>query len=312
MPSTPFDFVDLFSGIGGFEIACKRLGGNCIAACDIDKVARDIYESNHGITPHDDIRTLKPIRNLDLVCGGFPCQSHSSLGKRLGMRDPRGKLFNDLVRFLQESQPKCFLFENVKGLLSSGDGKIFPKMLKSLRALGYIVTFDILDSQHFGLPQHRERVFIVGHRTAGFNFAPLLKRSRAPTYIKDVLDRGIPSPDLHCSVFDNTTILKVPMITATGFVLFAKLSNYTDRKLFGSDGILGTISTGSPPPIYDQRYGLVRHLSKNELKKCQGFPNTFKFPPDMSRSSVQHYIGNSVSVNVVQAIVAEMRRQGLF
>jgi DNA (cytosine-5)-methyltransferase 1 len=105
----------LFSGIGGFYLGCEKNGGKCLAACDIDPIARQIYKSNYNIQPHDDIKTMKYINNIDLLCGGFPCQSHSTLGNRKGMKDERGKLFLYLKTYIEKTKPKVFLLENVKG-----------------------------------------------------------------------------------------------------------------------------------------------------------------------------------------------------
>lgn len=299
-----FNFVDLFAGIGGFHIACQRNGGVCIGACEINADAQKLYTENYGITPHNDIRTMKILNNIDLLCAGFPCQSHSTLGDRLGFEDNRGKLFSHLRNYIKQAKPTAFLLENVKGLLSSNEGKNFKNILSSLKKLGYQVSWTILDSKNFGLPQHRERVFIVGHKSNAFDFSVLSKQSSLKT-LNDFLDKKI-SKGLKCDIFKPEDLLKVPIKTRIGFVLKAKLSNFTNRKLFASSGIIGTIATNSPPPIYDERFKMVRHLSKTELKKCQGFPSNFKFPNKCSRTFVVYYIGNAVSVNVVEEIVKQM------
>lgn len=305
-----FTFVDLFSGIGGFHKACHMKGGKCLLACEIDEGARKIYQMNYGIIPHDDIRTLQPLKNIDLVCAGFPCQSHSTLGKRRGKNDERGKLFDVLKDFIDASKPKSFLLENVTGILSSNRGHMFKHIIQSLEAIGYKVSWCVLDSKNFGLPQHRERVYIVGHKEIEFKFDRLLSTIRNKK-IKDIMDKKPNFDDLHCDIFEEAEIFDPPIRTGVGFVLRAKMSNFTNRKLFSSSGIIGTIPTASPPPIYDERYHRPRHLSKNELKRCQGFPVSFKFPGDFSRSQVVHYVGNAVSVNVISSIVQSMISQKL-
>jgi site-specific DNA-cytosine methylase len=223
--------------------------------------------------------------------------------------------------------------ENVAGLLTAQKGAAFKKVSETLAGLGYAVSHGVLDSQHFGLPQHRKRVYIVGRRVgngaAPIDFAPLLAKAarnaeRRPVVLRDILDPGPPSADLDCDIFAPGDIFAEPVRTRTGFVLRAKLSNFTNRKLFSTDGICGTITTGSPPPIYDERYKKARHLSARELKRAQGFPAGYRFAPGagrdgpagaaraaVSRSEVVHYVGNAVSVNVIAAIVGEMERQGL-
>jgi site-specific DNA-cytosine methylase len=344
----PVVFADLFSGIGGFHLGIRRaLTGaraRCAVTCEIDEGARRVYAANllrgeeaaGAAAPTvvaTDIRELSgaPYRGrLNLVCGGFPCQSYSSLGLRKGMRDQRGRLFNDLARFIGECQPRAFLLENVAGLLTSQKGAAFKKVSDTLSGLGYAISYAVLDSQHFGLPQHRKRVYIVGRRvTPGaaappFDFAPLLAKAapnaeRRPVVLRDILDPGPPPAELDCDIFAPGDLFAAPKVTRAGFVLRAQLSNFTNRKLFSTDGVCGTITTGSPPPIYDERYKKARHLSARELKRAQGFPAAYRFPTTdsaaratVSRSEVVHYVGNAVSVNVIAAIVAEMERQGLF
>jgi DNA (cytosine-5)-methyltransferase 1 len=318
-----FTFVDLFAGIGGFHLGAAAHGGVCVTACELNPEGRAIYAANHKVRAnaiHDDIYTLAPMKNVDLVCAGFPCQSHSTLGKRRGLHDKRGKLFVRLCEFIKESQPRAFLLENVKGLMSSTD---FEKsIIKPLTDCGYVLSWCILDAKNFGVPQHRERVFIVGRRVSGqktqsINITPFsfksLERSRKHKTIDDVLDVKYKdvyeSEHLECSIFEDAEMFKTPHETPTGFILRAQLSNFTNRKLFSSHGIVGTLATSSPPPIYDERNKLIRHLTKKEIKACQGFPASFKFPKEMSRSNVVYFIGNAVCVNVISAIVKEMMQQ---
>lgn len=317
-----FKFVDLFAGIGGFHLGAVAHGGICVAACEINPEAREIYAANHNVQGriHDDIYTLAPIKNVDLVCAGFPCQSHSTLGKRNGLHDKRGKLFKQLCIFIQASQPRAFLLENVKGLMSSTD---FEKnIIKPLEKCGYVVSWSILDAKNFGVPQHRERVFIVGRRQTDetihtplpFSFT-LLEAQHNNKTINTILDAKYKdvynTEHLECSIFKDVPLFTTPHITPSGFVLKAQLSNFTNRKLFSSNGIIGTLATSSPPAIFDETHKIVRHLTKKELKACQGFPASFKFPSDMSRSNVVYYLGNAVCVRVISAIIKEMKQQVL-
>lgn len=322
MPQTPtFTFADLFSGIGGFTYAAIRCGGEPLLACEIDPIARDIYAANYGLVPHPDIRTLQPLPagRLDLVMGGFPCQSHSTLGKRRGLREGRGQLFHDLERFVMASRPKAFLFENVKGILSSTN---LPRLLKPLADAGYAISYATLNSKNFGLPQNRERVFIVGvaDAHAPFDFSRLLAhkpRGGALRPMSEFLDSPAAlDPDtlesLKTDIFDGMPLWEPPKATATGFLLRAQRSNFTNRKLFSTHGIIGTIPTGSPPPIYDEARGIARHLSATELLRAQGFPVGLKRPPSaQSRIGLLPYVGNAVSPPVIQAIIREMQRQGV-
>jgi DNA (cytosine-5)-methyltransferase 1 len=305
-----FTFADVFAGIGGFHLGCAKNGGVCVQACEIDPVASYTYELNHRILPHDDVQTLmKPRPTVDLVCAGFPCQSHSTLGLRKAFKDPRGKLFDALVRYIETVRPTCFLLENVKGILSSNDGKSFARIVSSLESAGYQVVWCVLDSKNFRLPQHRERVYIVGHRNRQFDFS-LLQKHKEPRLFRDIMDKRY-DPTLACDIFDGVAISDPPRSTKSGFLLRAQLSNFTNRKLFSTDGIVGTIPTGSPPPIYDERHRVARHISVRELKLCQGFPAGFDFPKGISRSEAVKLVGNAVSVTVIDAIVKELLRQRL-
>ena len=161
-------FIDLFCGIGGFHIALTDLGAKCVLACDIDEKCREVYKNNFGIEPHKDITSLetKDIPAFDILCGGFPCQAFSHAGKQGGFEDTRGTLFRDICRILKDCQPKYFLLENVKNLKGHDGGKTIKVIYKSLQDVGYSTYKEpICLSPHLiGVPQHRERVFILGVR----------------------------------------------------------------------------------------------------------------------------------------------------
>ncbi len=161
-------FFDTFTGIGGFSLGIKNVipDAECIGFSEIDKYAMDIYEKhfpNH-INFGDIIRLeTNNIPDFDFLVGGFPCQSFSIAGRRLGFEDTRGTLFFELARILKDKRPRYFLFENVRGLLNHDSGKTFQTILRILTELGYDYQWQILNSKDFGVPQNRERVFVVGH-----------------------------------------------------------------------------------------------------------------------------------------------------
>jgi len=161
-------FIELFAGIGGFRLGLERADQfKCVWSNDIDRHASKCYREHWGGGTHfeGDIRSVDAdsIPDHDLLTGGFPCQAFSVAGKRRGFADTRGTLFFEVARIAKAKQPKLLLLENVKGLLSHGGGKTFETILITLDELGYDVEWQVLDSQYFGVPQHRERVFIVGH-----------------------------------------------------------------------------------------------------------------------------------------------------
>jgi len=161
-------FVDLFAGIGGFHLGIKKAIPNaeCVWWCDNDKHARMIYEKHFpGILNAKDIRKVdaKQIPDHDLLCAGFPCQSFSIAGKMQGFKDERGNLFFEIIRILRVKRPALILLENVKGLLFIDKGRTFKEILLSLEGLGYDCEWQVLNSKDFGVPQNRERAFIIGH-----------------------------------------------------------------------------------------------------------------------------------------------------
>ncbi len=169
-PKNPkFTFIDLFAGIGGFRTAMQNLGGKCVFSSEIDKFAKKTYEVNFGEIPFGDITKIKEknVPEHDILCGGFPCQSFSIAGKRKGFKDEtRGTLFFDITRIIEAKQPKAFFLENVKGLRKHDKGKTLKTILKVLREdLNYFVPEpQVINAKDFGVPQNRERIFIIGFR----------------------------------------------------------------------------------------------------------------------------------------------------
>ena len=211
------NFIDLFAGIGGFRNGLEKVSVwqtstgsdirpkgsssriasrntrkrqpfskshsfKCIYSNEWDKYARQIYKTHYGECDERDIRTVSTgeIPDHDLLCAGFPCQSFSVAGKRAGFDDTRGTLFFEIARILTDKRPRYFLLENVKGLLSHEEGKTFQTIIGVLSDIGYRVEWQILNSKHFGVPQNRERVFIVGHLggEGGFQIFPIGESSQ--------------------------------------------------------------------------------------------------------------------------------------
>lgn len=164
-------FIDLFAGIGGFRLGMESAGHKCVAFCEIDKFARASYKAIHnteGEIELHDITTvtddeIRSIGHVDAICGGFPCQAFSIAGHRRGFEDTRGTLFFEIARFAAILKPKYLFLENVKGLLNHDRGNTFEVILSALDELGYDVEWQVLNSKDFGVPQNRERVFIIGH-----------------------------------------------------------------------------------------------------------------------------------------------------
>lgn len=169
-------FLDLFAGIGGFRLGLESAGHECVGFCEIDKFARASYKAIHNtegeIELHDITSVpdelVRKIGHVDIICGGFPCQAFSIAGKRGGFEDTRGTLFFEIARFASILKPKYIFCENVKGLLNHDKGRTFKTIINTFDELGYDVEWQMLNSKDFGVPQNRERVYIVGHlRGAG-------------------------------------------------------------------------------------------------------------------------------------------------
>jgi len=173
----PVRFIDLFAGVGGFHIGLERAGNfECVWANEWDKYAASIYRDRFPGTNFNgaDIRKIEPewIPEFDLLVGGFPCQAFSVAGKRRGFDDTRGTMFFEIARILKAKRPRLVLLENVKGLLNHDAGRTFETIISTLDELGYNVEWQVLNSKDFGVPQNRERVFIVGH-LRGISSSPI-------------------------------------------------------------------------------------------------------------------------------------------
>ena len=164
-------FLDLYAGIGGFRLGMESAGHECIGFCEIDKYARESYKAIHNTEGEIELHDITTVSNesvrgfgsVDIICGGFPCQAFSIAGHRRGFEDTRGTLFFEICRFASILRPKYLFLENVRGLLNHDGGATFETIIRTLDGLGYDVEWQVLNSKNFGVPQNRERVFIIGH-----------------------------------------------------------------------------------------------------------------------------------------------------
>ena len=189
-----FKFIDLFSGIGGFRIPLEKLGGKCVAYSEIDKHAIDVYRKNFNTNNETflgDITKVKKTPNADLIVGGVPCQAWSVAGKKKGFDDPRGKLWKDTIRLIRINKPKTFIFENVKGLYDPRNKSSLDLIIKEFKKCGYDVFHKVLNAYDFGLPQNRDRLFIVGikkHKNNKFSFPNPVSKHTKLAQIMDNLE----------------------------------------------------------------------------------------------------------------------------
>ena len=314
-----FTFIDLFAGIGGMRIAYERAGGKCVYSSEWNKYSQQTYKANFGDEPDGDITKVdaeKDIPDHDILVAGFPCQPFSiagvskkqSMGRATGFEDKtQGTLFFDVCRILKTKRPKAFMLENVKNLCSHDKGNTFRIIMESLDELDYEVYYQILDGQNF-VPQHRERIIIVGfdRKRYGDNiqFKFDIKPKKPKPVLEDILEKSVD-----------------PKYTLTD-KLWIYLQNYAAKHRaagngFGygiapRDGITRTLSAryykDGSEILIEQEGKNPRRLPPRECARLQGFPEDFVIP--VSDTQAYRQFGNSVVVplmeNVAKLIVKEI------
>ena len=192
-----YKFIDLFCGIGGFRSALQKQGMKCVFSSDIDKNAQEQYYRNFGERPEGDITEIpeKKIPKHDILCAGFPCQSFSISGKKLGVNDDRGRLFYEIVRIAEYHQPYVLVLENVKNIISIDNGGMIKTIQTKLNEIGYNVYYNVLNASHFGVPQSRERVYFVCLRKdtgaeSHLNYKTP-KKTMKKIYLENILEKNV-------------------------------------------------------------------------------------------------------------------------
>ena len=240
-------FLDLFAGIGGFRLGMESAGHECVGFCEIDKYARASYKAIHNtegeIELHDITRvtdeSIRRFGSVDVICGGFPCQAFSIAGHRRGFEDTRGTLFFEIARFASILRPKYLFLENVRGLLNHDGGATFETIIRTLDELGYDVEWQVLNSKNFGVPQNRERVFIIGHLRG--------ERTRNVFPISGESEQSDHQPP-KIEIIGNT---KNPNGTRKG----------TRSVVYGSGGVVGTLTATDykePKQVAIKQFGILQ------------------------------------------------------
>jgi DNA (cytosine-5)-methyltransferase 1 len=339
-----FTFIDLFAGIGGMRKAAEQAGGKCVQSVEIDDAACLTYEANFHESPKGDITKMVPrkkkIKNHTIALAGFPCQAFSLAGKRGGFTDTRGTLFREVADILRHKQPKAFVLENVKGLIGHDKGRTLATILNTLESstVGYSLPLIVgpkgrlqrgwftLNALDFGLPQNRERIFIVGFRdpisAARFQPpapSPRRKRKTLLDILEDSPRRNRRVPERH---FLSATLL---VGLKKHKARHAKKGNGFGYEVRNTDKHAGTLVIGGMgkernlvkallPPIPDSTAANIsprnneglRRLTPREWARLQGFPESFKLHP--SESQAYRQLGNSVAIPVVEAVVKSVVR----
>ena len=333
--STSLRYIDLFSGIGGFHQSLKNVipSSKCVMASDIDEKARITYEANHKLTPLGDIEKIDigKIPAFELICGGFPCQAFSiaQWKDKKAFDDPRGTLFFEILKVIDVHKPKCILLENVANLRTINNGIVFQTMLNSLRSRGYKVSHELLSPHQFGIPQNRQRVYIVATMSAEtFDFDPLSVQ-KSSCKLADILDTDVPEnhyidtekyviiDDIHIKKQEKSGLKFCGYIKAKLRKVGAKentehLSRVHKQimRIYSTEGTHPTLAaseTSGRYHIYEETTKRVRRLTLNECYKLMAFPPSFI--KNKNKGIAYKQIGNSVCVKVIEEIVKEMVNQ---
>lgn len=313
-----FKFIDLFAGIGGVRLGFQQNGGVCVFSSEFDKHAQQTYKKNHGEVPFGDITQIPAdeIPDHDVLLAGFPCQPFSHAGLKLGIEDTRGTLFYDIANILETKKPKFALLENVKGLISHDKGYTLKVILKTLMKIGYSCNIPksviehgttkeiqtlakemVLKSVDFGIPQNRQRIYIVLWRDGEIGKFEYPKPLNVEVKVGDKLEKN-PDPKLTISerLWEGHQRRKIENKKngkGFGFGLVTEESPYTNT-------ISARYYKDGSEVLIDQAGKTPRKISPREAARLQGFPDEFELSP----SKVQAYkqFGNSVTVNVVSAL----------
>lgn len=338
----PFTFIDLFAGIGGIRLPFQYLGGKCVFTSEWDKFAQKTYIANYGEVPHGDITQIKAkeIPSHDILLGGFPCQSFSQAGLKQGFNDTRGTMFFEIQRILVEHRPKAFLLENVKQLRGHDKGRTLQTILDILQGtnndampddvpmsedarhaltekLNYSVDYKVLRAADFGIPQNRERIFIVGfdknYYGEDFDIKTLFQwptPTHEPTSVGDILEdlsqisEGEDKYTISDKLWAGHQRRKAEHKTkgnGFGYSLYNRDSEYTNTisaRYYkdGSEILIDQSELGKNP----------RKLTPRECANLQGFPKDF-IVDAVSHGQIYKQFGNSVCTKVIEAVAKQMR-----
>jgi len=333
----PIRYFSTFTGVGGFEIGIQKAipGAICVGMSEIDNHAKNVLRYKFkGVKNYGDITKIKPetLPDFDILCGGFPCQSFSIAGKRMGFEDTRGTLFFELARIAKCKQPSILFFENVKGLLSHKEGRTITTILKTLDELGYDAEWQVLNSKHCGVPQNRERIIIIGHLRGKprLQVFPIPRTTRGSTGqskgqkgLKEVTLQGTPQWE---RVYDAEGVAST--LTRTGSekglykikeerkpVVFdrGKIRETEQSTCIDAHYYKGADQHGARTHV--QEGTTIRRLTPIECERLQGFQEDWtkygltEDGTKVQTSDNQRYkmMGNAVTTNVIECVAGRIR-----
>ncbi|CCG55507.1 DNA-cytosine methyltransferase [Brachyspira pilosicoli WesB] len=308
-------FIDLFAGLGGFRIALESLGAKCVYSNEWDKFAKEVYYNNFGDIPDDDITKVdeRLIPDHDILCAGFPCQSFSISGKQKGFDDDRGNLFFDIVRIIKYKKSKIIFMENVKNLVSHNNGKTLLTIKNEIQKLGYSFYYKVLNATDYGIPQKRERIYIVCFRNdlniKNFKFPEPIELIK---HLEDLLleDNQIPQnfyvnrddiiiKNIEDNEYSNKSI-KLGIVNKGG----------QGERIYSTKGVAITLSAYGGG-IFSKTGGYLidgkyRKLMPRECARIMGYPDDFKIIDNKNQAYKQ--FGNSVVIDVLQYIAIQIAK----
>lgn len=296
-----FRFIDLFAGIGGIRLGFESAGGECVFSSEWDKYAQTTYAANFGEMPAGDITKIDPLNipTFDILAAGFPCQPFSQAGLGLGMADTRGTLFFDIAKIINHHRPKVVFLENVKRLRTHDGGRTLKVIQNTLEQLGYDVHISVLNARDFGVPQNRERIFIVGFLgKAQFIFpTPSGIKTKLGNILEKKVDSKYTLSDRLWAGHQRRLREHKEKGNGFGFSLFNKISSYTNT-------ISARYYKDGSEILIEQKDKNPRKLTPREAARLQGFDESFEIV--VSDNQAYKQFGNSVSVPVIKAVANQI------
>lgn len=306
-------FIDLFAGLGGFRLALESLGATCVYSNEWDLAVQKVYYDNFGDIPDGDITKVdeKTIPDHEILCAGFPCQAFSISGKQRGFEDSRGTLFFDVARIVREKKPKIVFMENVKNFATHDGGKTLDVVRGTMEELGYTFHQKVLNSVDYGIPQKRERIYMVCFRndvpTRNFTFPRTMELTR---HVEDYLLQDLSLTE-HLYVNRPDTYYK-DLADDTYSNKSIRLGTVNKggqgERIYSTKGIAITLSAyGGGVFAKTGGYlvdGRPRRLHPRECARLMGYPDSYKICPKPTQAYQQ--FGNSVVIDVLQYIGIEI------
>ncbi len=307
------NFIDLFAGLGGFRLALESLGAKCVYSNEWDVHAQRVYADNFGDIPAGDITKVdeKTVPEHDILCAGFPCQAFSISGKQRGFEDSRGTLFFDVARIIKEKRPKIVFMENVKNFASHDNGRTLSVVQATMDELGYTFFHKVLNATDYGVPQKRERIYMVCFRKdlgiKTFHYPDPFKLTR---HVQDFL---LPDDETISKLYINRPDMRLnnmPDDTFSNKSIRLGIVNKGGQgeRIYSTKGIAITFSAyGGGIFAKTGGYlinGKTRRLHPRECARLMGYPDTYKICPNNNQAYKQ--FGNSVIIDVLQLIGIEI------